>query len=138
MKRVRKRLHTAAYEHYKSINNENDPISFDSYRMKFKVESNSIVTERLECESGFSEEIHKKVRDIQVMTNSTKRSNLILIVVAMFGLKPLFVNLLRLSSAVHQVFKWRKYKHNCLKFVVDPGPRKMVSIDQRGLHKHDC
>merc|ERR1712176_974009 len=67
-----------------------------------------------------------------------KRSNLSLIVVAMFGLIPLIVNLLRLSSAVHQTFVWRKYKHNCLKYVVDPGPGNTVSIDQRGLHKHEC
>ena len=138
MKRIRKRLHTAAYEHYKSVSNEKTAMSFDSYCMKFKVESNNIVTERLECEPGFSEEMNKKIREIQVMTKSTKRSNLILIVVAMFGLIPLIVNLLRLSSAVHQTFVWRKYKHNCLKYVVDPGPVNTVSIDQRGLHKHEC
>lgn len=139
-KRVRNRVCHFAYEHCKS-NYGQFACSYDVYREKFASLSKTLIDTKIRTDAKFIPLMRRKMKRIEELTNSSKRNKKVLLFVAIFGLIPFAVNLLRLSSAVHQVFIWRKYKHNCLRYVVDNDSQhdnRTVSIDQRGLHKTEC
>ena len=137
-KRIQRTVHKKAYAHYLSVPKKNktkQKQKFEVYRKKFMASSQKMMDLRNDANVTLQSE--DKIKEIQKKTRSGKSHNGVILALTIFGLIPLVVNLLRLSSAIHQIFVWRKYKHECLKFVVEANTNK-VKVDQRGLHKYDC